>query len=333
VLNVKLFKIAALFAALLSPAIALAQTDITTEPLVREFANGSTATQANKFAQISGGTAILAPTTWAAGSLYGVVLPSFGPFGPGSSGTSQVTIVGQVAVAMDGTPSAAGDLVTLSTSSGGEGHDASTTCPTSGSPAYGTVHSTTAVSSGIYLVDLGNPCNAPSSGGGSGTVSNCSTADALSYYAATGTTVGCLSGVGTTGQELVSQGSGVAPIWQSPFPQSISWAPGQNLSSAPISIFVAAQARTITAVTCRVDTAVGGTAALNIYVAASGTALGSGTLVTTTACNANGTANTSQTGLASGSVSVPTGSAVGIIASGSGWSSSSGSGAISVYAQ
>jgi hypothetical protein len=328
----KFFMIALLAVSLLLPTLALAQTDITTQPLVREFPNGSTATQANKFAQISGGSAILAPTTWVAGFLYGVVLPSFGPFGPGSTGTAQVAITGEVALTMDGTPTAAGDLVIISTTSAGEGHDAGTTCPSSGSPAVGTVHSTTAVS-GLYLVDLGNPCNAPTSGSGSGTVANCSTADALGYYPATGTTVGCLSGIGTSGQELVSQGTGAAPIWQSPFPQSISWAPGQNLSSAPISIFVAAQARTITAVTCRVDAAVGSTAAINVYVAASGTTLGSGTLVTSTACNANGTASTNQIGLASGSVSVPAGSAVGIVASGSGWSSSVGSGAISVYAQ
>ena len=49
---------------------------------------------------------------------------------------------------------------------------------------------------------------------GSGTVSSCSTADALAYYAATGTTVGCLSGVGTNGQILTSGGTGVAPSFK-----------------------------------------------------------------------------------------------------------------------
>jgi hypothetical protein len=53
------------------------------------------------------------------------------------------------------------------------------------------------------------------SGGGSGTVSNCSTADALAYYSATGTTVNCLSGVGSSGQALLSNGSGSAPSFGS----------------------------------------------------------------------------------------------------------------------
>jgi hypothetical protein len=47
--------------------------------------------------------------------------------------------------------------------------------------------------------------------GGSGTVSNCSTADALAYYSATGTSVACLSGVGTSGQALLSNGAGASP--------------------------------------------------------------------------------------------------------------------------
>jgi len=50
--------------------------------------------------------------------------------------------------------------------------------------------------------------------GSSGVVSNCATADALAYYAAAGTTVSCLSSVGTAGQALTSNGAGVAPSFQ-----------------------------------------------------------------------------------------------------------------------
>lgn len=46
-----------------------------------------------------------------------------------------------------------------------------------------------------------------------GTVGSCGTADALAYYAGAGTTVDCLSGVGTAGQFLQSAGAGLPPAW------------------------------------------------------------------------------------------------------------------------
>lgn len=117
---------------------------------------------------------------------------------------------------------------------------------------------------------------------------------------------------------------------------SLSWAPGQNLAAATngIGIHTASIARTITGVVCRPDTAVGGTATIDVWIAASTTPLSSGTKVTTTSCNANGTAATNQTGLASSSVSVPAGDTIGIVATGAGWSGpSAGAGSISVNVQ
>lgn len=65
---------------------------------------------------------------------------------------------------------------------------------------------------GSTIVISGGVISAPGSGGG--TVGNCTTADALAYYAATGTTTSCLPGVGTSGQVLTSNGAGVAPTFQ-----------------------------------------------------------------------------------------------------------------------
>lgn len=120
-----------------------------------------------------------------------------------------------------------------------------------------------------------------------------------------------------------------------PIPASISWAPSQNLAGATngIGLFTAQYARTVIAISCRPDTAVGGTATIDVWIAPSGTALGSGTKVTTTSCDANGTAAYNQTGLASSSVSVPIGDTIGIVASGAGWSSSVGAGSLTVSVQ
>lgn len=117
-------------------------------------------------------------------------------------------------------------------------------------------------------------------------------------------------------------------------PTALSWAPGQNLAAATtgIGLFTAAStARTIETVTCRPDTAAGGTATIDVWIAPSGTALSSGTKVTTTSCNAAGTAATNQTGLASAPVAVPVGDTVGIVAAGAGFTSSPvGAGSISI---
>lgn len=130
---------------------------------------------------------------------------------------------------------------------------------------------------------------------------------------------------------LYAAGNTVIP----PIPASISWAPGQNLAGATngIGLFTAQYARSVIAISCRPDTAVGGTATIDVWIAPSGTALGSGTKVTTTSCNSNGTAATNQTGLASSAVAVPIGDTIGIVASGAGWSSSVGAGSLTVSVQ
>ena len=68
--------------------------------------------------------------------------------------------------------------------------------------------------SGQFLESQGAAPPIWGSPSGSGTVGSCSTADALAYYAATGTTTSCLAGVGTSGQVLTSNGTGVAPTFQ-----------------------------------------------------------------------------------------------------------------------
>jgi hypothetical protein len=143
---------------------------------------------------------------------------------------------------------------------------------------------------------------------------------------------GALAFVYTDGAgHLYAAGNTVIP----PIPASISWAPGQNLAGATngIGLFTAQYARSIVAISCRPDTAVGGTATIDVWIAPSGTALGSGTKATTTSCNTNGTAATNQTGLASSPVAVPVGDTIGIVASGAGWSSSVGAGSLTVSVQ
>jgi hypothetical protein len=105
-------------------------------------------------------------------------------------------------------------------------------------------------------------------------------------------------------------------------PAGFSWG-NQNIAAATsgIGIVTLDVSRTITAVSCRVEGSVTGTATIAVWIAPSGTALASGTAVTSTSCNASGTAATNQTGLISAPVSVPAGDTIGIVASGSGWTS------------
>jgi fibronectin-binding autotransporter adhesin len=143
------------------------------------------------------------------------------------------------------------------------------------------------------------------------------------------TTFTCISTSSTTAQ---CQGGAV------PYPpETVSWL-SQNLAAATAGtgVFIAAQARTITSISCRVETAVGsGTAVIDVWVAPSGTALASGTKATSTSCNANGAAATNQAGLISAPVAVAAGSTVGIIATGGDWASAAAaaSGTLSINVQ
>lgn len=51
------------------------------------------------------------------------------------------------------------------------------------------------------------------SGTGAGSINNCTTTDALAYFAATGTVISCLSSAGNSGAPLLSAGAGVAPAF------------------------------------------------------------------------------------------------------------------------
>jgi len=71
-----------------------------------------------------------------------------------------------------------------------------------------------------------------------------------------------------------------------------SWAPGMNLSGVSIPIAHFNLASTANGAFIRVETAVGGTATVQLWFAPSGTACASGTHIETTPGNANGTAVT-----------------------------------------
>jgi hypothetical protein len=112
------------------------------------------------------------------------------------------------------------------------------------------------------------------------------------------------------GLGIQDSGSGVSRIFQ------LTWGPGQNLATNTLPMGQTGAASTAVAAVCIIgNVAAGGTASLDVYYAASGTALGSGTKISTTPCNANGTINTSQS-MFSGSVAVPANSFYGVVATG-----------------
>jgi hypothetical protein len=150
----------------------------------------------------------------------------------------------------------------------------------------------------------------------------------------TGVPLAPTASVGTNTTQLATTAFVLANATPSA-PIALSWGAGQNLSTATVgmTLFTANVARTVSAISCRPDVVVGGTATIDVYLAASGTSFLSGTKITTTSCNANTGAATNQTGLLGSSTAVPAGSSIGIIASGAGWASSVGFGAISVVVQ
>lgn len=113
----------------------------------------------------------------------------------------------------------------------------------------------------------------------------------------------------------------------------LSWAPGQNLAggTGAIPLFsVGTTPITVLTVSCRVEAQVSGTANIDVRYANATTALTGGTSLITAPCNAAGTAPsiTPLTLTLAGGVVVPAGSALGIVASGAGWASSTGAGSI-----
>jgi hypothetical protein len=131
------------------------------------------------------------------------------------------------------------------------------------------------------------------------------------------TSSGTSGGTTSTGLQ-VAGGARAIPI-------AISWLPGQNLAAAalPIANLKNTNGWMISQITCTPEAVAGGTAAIDLWEAPSGTALGSGgsTKLTTTSCNANTGAGTDQA-LLSSPVAVPAGDRIGIVATGAGFTSS-----------
>ena len=121
-----------------------------------------------------------------------------------------------------------------------------------------------------------------------------------------------------------------APLGPVQYAPPMSWASGMNLAaSTAISGTRMATPRTISAIYCRVDTVVGGTATIAVWMAASGTALTSGTKLNTTDCNAN-TGAAAEQSLGVATATIPAGYWVGIAATGAGWAANTGAGAIQI---
>ncbi len=142
--------------------------------------------------------------------------------------------------------------------------------------------------------------------------------------AAGSTTVTLPAGNGTNGQVWQTDGSGTYSFLSIPHALGSSWAPGMTtLSNVTVPLGkcpTASSGCTITAINCAVGPAnVGGTATVQVWFAASGTALSSGTKANTTDCNANGTANTAQA-MSVASAAVTAGNIIGLVfPTGAGW--------------
>ena len=113
---------------------------------------------------------------------------------------------------------------------------------------------------------------------------------------------------------------------------SIGWVATQNPNNA-IAVADLPAGITISAINATIETAVGATATVSVFSAPSGTACSAGTnLASATSINANGTAATNQT-LTLTTTAVASGSRICLqTTGGSNWTSGSGVGTISIYA-
>jgi hypothetical protein len=108
-----------------------------------------------------------------------------------------------------------------------------------------------------------------------------------------------------------------------------SWMPGMSLATT-VTLGQTPVAGTITGIACTPDIVAGGSATIAVWKAPNGTALGAGTKLNTTDCNANTGATTAQDmGVASSAISA--GDRIGII--GAGWGTTNGSGNIRIAMQ
>jgi hypothetical protein len=142
---------------------------------------------------------------------------------------------------------------------------------------------------------------------------------------------------GTCSRALAVNSAGTPALIAIPCPQvvaSYTWVPGQDLSAhvTPIYVNTTAGNQTALNIKCRIEVAVGGTATIDVYRANNVTALGSGTKISSTSCNANATAPT-VVAPAVTSGTVGSSDTIGIVAAGAGWASSVGLGTITVSLQ
>jgi len=179
--------------------------DVQSKAILSEIANaGVTGTAVNKLASLTGAPSAAVITTAASTSgAVGIVVG-----GAGTTGSAQIAVSGQASCVFDGATTA-GHYVQISATVNGDCTDAGATYPTSGQ-VLGLVLSTNAAG-GTYAVSLFGSGAFGFSGGGSGTVNNCTTAGAITYYATNGKAVSCVSSsaeaagvinIGTTGSVL-----------------------------------------------------------------------------------------------------------------------------------
>jgi hypothetical protein len=137
------------------------------------------------------------------------------------------------------------------------------------------------------------------------------------------------------GIDIVSNGTSLdaIPLGESAIKyKALTWGPGQNLSTNALPLVnFPTYGHIILSVTCTPEVVAGAAATIDLYMAASATALGSGTKLTSTSCNANTGAATDQTGLLGATSIVPAGDRLGFVSTG--WTSTSGSGVVTVKYQ
>jgi hypothetical protein len=110
----------------------------------------------------------------------------------------------------------------------------------------------------------------------------------------------------------------------------LAWFSGTDYTAHPVSLVRAGSALNVAGIICRRDSAVGGTANIDLYAVSNGQIPpGAGTKINNTSCDASGSAGTEQT-LTLTAPSIASGSWIVAVFSGGGWATNAGSGAIQV---
>lgn len=202
--------------------------------------NGTTATVVNKLAIQGGSNTLTVATTSSTTGVVGLVIG-----GAGTSGSPTVVQNGVGYCVFDGTPTAAGDYVQASTTTGGDCHDAGSTEPTSGD-ILGRVWNTTSVS-GNYPVNMSiTPAAASATTAFSAIATGSNTTATMTLgaggsltYSSTGVVnanqlggVAILGGTLTNGDYCTYASSGTLLNCNTAFGSNVTTALGNTLSSA-----------------------------------------------------------------------------------------------------